>query len=155
PRRGGEGAGGPPRPGAANAGGGGVRLRGLHGPPVGHGAAEETPPGAPRGRGLAARGQAVGRAAVAREERRGRGRGSPPDRPSAERGAAPGGPACRAAKGTAAGGRTRHPARAALTPLPRTRARFVPESRSRSMRRRPRARPHVPNFIGTPLAIES
>ena len=75
----------------------GVRLRRLHGPPVGHGAAEGALPGAPRGRGPAARGRTAGRVVMAAEERPGRGRGGPPGRPGAERAAAPGGPACRAA----------------------------------------------------------
>src|SRR5215831_6789072 len=47
----------------------GVRLRRLHGPPVGHGAAEDALPGAPRGRSAATPGRTAGRAIVAGEER--------------------------------------------------------------------------------------
>ena len=65
----------------------GVRLRRLHGPPVGHGAVEDALPGAPRGRGPAPRGRTAGGVVVAAEERPGRGRGSHPGRPSAERAA--------------------------------------------------------------------
>src|SRR5205085_2888366 len=89
--------------------------RRLHGPPVGHRAAEGALPGASPGRGPAPRGRTAGREVMVREEGACRRRGSAPGRPGAERAAAPGGPPRRAAEG-APKDRLGRPTRSTLTP---------------------------------------